>query len=114
MHDSKSVVHLFSNQPHLHRKYVYSEISNKNYYDIVIMHTLISHVPDPKIVLTNAIKHLTALDAIIFPIIEPILNPILVFLIIGESMGPWAIIGGSMVLGGVTLRATLQQNRQTN
>ena len=35
-----------------------NEISNKNYYDIVIMHTLISHVPDPKIVLTNAIKHI--------------------------------------------------------
>ena len=35
-----------------------NEISNKNYYDIVIMLTLISHVPDPKIVLTNAIKHI--------------------------------------------------------
>ena len=35
-----------------------NEISNKNYYDIVIMHTLISHVPDPKIVLTNAMKYI--------------------------------------------------------
>ena len=68
----------------------------------------------PYVLYTNAIKHLTALDAIIFPIIEPILNPTLVFIIIGETLGPWALLGGSMVIGGVTLRATLQRNRQTN
>ena len=36
MHDSKSVVHLFSNQSHMHRKYVYSEISSKNYSGFTI------------------------------------------------------------------------------
>ena len=35
-----------------------NEVSSKNGYDIVIMHTLISHVPDPSIVLENAIKYL--------------------------------------------------------
>lgn len=35
-----------------------NKVSNKNYFDIVIMHTLISHVPDPKIVLTNATKYI--------------------------------------------------------
>jgi ubiquinone/menaquinone biosynthesis C-methylase UbiE len=35
-----------------------NKVSIKNYYDIVIMHTLISHVPDPKIVLTNAMKYI--------------------------------------------------------
>ena len=35
-----------------------NKISNENKYDIVIMHTLISHVTEPKIVLTNAMKHI--------------------------------------------------------
>ena len=34
------------------------KISNENKYDIVIMHTLISHVTEPKIVLTNAMKYI--------------------------------------------------------
>jgi drug/metabolite transporter (DMT)-like permease len=63
----------------------------------------------PYILYTTAIKHVTALDAIIFPIIEPILNPILVFLIIGESLGPWSLFGGTLVLGGVVLRGILKK-----
>ena len=59
------------------------------------------------------IKHLTALVGIIFPIIEPILNPFSVFLIIGETLGTWAILGGSMALIGMILRAVLQRSGQT-
>jgi len=62
----------------------------------------------PYIFYTTAIKHVTALDAIIFPIIEPILNPILVFFIIGETLGPWAFLGGALVLGGVIVRGILK------
>ena len=62
----------------------------------------------PYIFYTTAIKHVTALDAIIFPIIEPILNPILVFFILGESLGPWALLGGALVLGGVIARGILK------
>ena len=65
----------------------------------------------PYVLYTIAIKHLRALDAIIFPIIEPILNPILVFLILGESLGPWAFLGGTMVLGSVVLRAILKHSK---
>ena len=62
----------------------------------------------PYIFYTTAIKHVTALDAIIFPIIEPILNPILVFFILGETLGPWAFLGGVLVLGGVVIRGVLK------
>ena len=62
----------------------------------------------PYIFYTTAIKHVTALDAIIFPIIEPILNPILVFFILGETLGPWAFLGGTLVLGGVIARGILR------
>ncbi len=63
----------------------------------------------PYILYTTAIKHVTALDAIIFPVIEPILNPILVFFILGETLGPWALLGGSLVLGSVVLRGLLKE-----
>ena len=62
----------------------------------------------PYIFYTTAIKHVTALDAIIFPIIEPILNPILVFFILGETLGAWAFLGGALVLGGVVMRGVLK------
>ena len=62
----------------------------------------------PYILYTSAIKHVKALDAIIFPIIEPILNPTLVFFILGETLGPWAFLGGVLVLGGVVVRGVLK------
>ena len=63
----------------------------------------------PYILYTTAIKHVTALDAIIFPVVEPILNPILVFFILGETLGPWAFLGGALVLGSVVLRGSLKK-----
>ncbi len=65
------------------------------------------------ILYSEAIKHVTALEGILIPILEPILNPIWVFLIIGEAPGFWAIIGGVIVLISVTLRcmASLRQAR---
>jgi drug/metabolite transporter (DMT)-like permease len=56
------------------------------------------------ILYAEAIKHVTALEGILIPILEPILNPVWVFLIIGETPGHWAIVGGIIVLTSVTLR----------
>ncbi|MEE2765725.1 MAG: EamA family transporter [Candidatus Neomarinimicrobiota bacterium] len=63
----------------------------------------------PYVLYTTAIKYVSALDAIIYPIIEPILNPVLVFLILGETLGTWAIFGGLLVIGGVIVRGVLQK-----
>ena len=62
----------------------------------------------PYILFSIAIKHVSALDAIIYPTIEPIINPVLVFIIIGEALGPWAVWGGVLVLGGVLFRGIVQ------
>lgn len=51
-----------------------------------------------------AIKKTTALEAVLIPVIEPILNPIWVFLILGEIPGPSALIGGAIVLISITLK----------
>jgi drug/metabolite transporter (DMT)-like permease len=56
----------------------------------------------------RAIRHATALDAILVPVIEPILSPLWVALVIGEYPGPWALLGGAIVVGAVTLRTVLR------
>jgi drug/metabolite transporter (DMT)-like permease len=54
---------------------------------------------------TNAIKHVPALEANLISMLEPVLNPIWVFLFIGEEPGRFALIGGIIVLAGVALNA---------
>lgn len=52
-----------------------------------------------------AIKRVRALDAMLIFMIEPILSPIWVFLVVGESPGRWAIVGGAVVITSVTIRS---------
>jgi drug/metabolite transporter (DMT)-like permease len=54
---------------------------------------------------TKGIKHIPALEANLIGTLEPVLNPIWVFLFYGESMGSFALLGGLVVLGGVILSA---------
>jgi drug/metabolite transporter (DMT)-like permease len=54
---------------------------------------------------SKAIKHVPALEANLLSTLEPILNPVWVFLFVGESMGIFALIGGLVVLGGVIFSA---------
>lgn len=59
----------------------------------------------PYLLYSHAIRHVTALEAVLIPVIEPILNPIWVLLAIGEKPSPLALLGGAIVLGAVTWRA---------
>lgn len=63
------------------------------------------------ITFTFAIKRLTALGTAIISLIEPVLNPVWVFLFIGESPSANAVIGGAVILSMVTLRAILAVRR---
>ncbi len=56
---------------------------------------------------SEAIKHVTALEAILISGIEPVLNPIWVFLILGEMPGKWALLGGLIVFISVTVRCVV-------
>jgi drug/metabolite transporter (DMT)-like permease len=58
-----------------------------------------------------AIRHATALEAMLIPVIEPILSPIWVALAFGEMPGPWALLGGVVVVGAVTARASVGRRR---
>lgn len=59
----------------------------------------------PYLLYARAIRHVTALEAVLIPVIEPILNPLWVLLVIGEKPSRLALLGGAIVLGAVTLRA---------
>ena len=61
----------------------------------------------PYVLYAAAIKQVTALEAALIPFIEPILNPLWVMLALGERPGNWAIVGATLVIGAVLLRATL-------
>ena len=54
-----------------------------------------------------AIKKITAIDGIMIPIIEPVLNPLWVFLFVGEIPGSWAILGGIIVVISVLTRTLM-------
>lgn len=53
----------------------------------------------------NAIKYVTALEAILITVVEPLLNPIWVFVFTGEKPGIFAVFGGIVVILAVILRS---------
>lgn len=58
-------------------------------------------------VFSYAIKEVRALEAVLICSIEPFINPLWVFLFIGELPGPSAMIGGALVLLAVTVRSIM-------
>ena len=54
-----------------------------------------------------AIRRVTAIEAALLPLLEPILTPLWVMLTMGERPGRWALIGATLVLGAVLLRGFL-------
>ena len=60
----------------------------------------------------EAIKHVTALEAILIPLVEPVLNPVWVMIALGERPGPWAIVGAALVLGAVLARGMAMMRKR--
>lgn len=57
------------------------------------------------ILFTRGIKYVPALEANLIGTLEPVLNPVWVFLFLGERMGQFALLGGLVVLAGVIVSA---------
>lgn len=60
---------------------------------------------------SRAVRHVTALEAVLIPILEPVLNPLWVMLAVGERPTGRALLGGAIVLGAVTVRAIVSIRR---
>jgi drug/metabolite transporter (DMT)-like permease len=65
----------------------------------------------PYILYSKAVKYVSALDAVLIPILEPILNPLWVFLLLGESIGMWPMIGGAIIIVAITTRSILYKTK---
>jgi len=63
--------------------------------------------------LTGGIGHITALEASLLLLIEPVLNPIWALLIHGEKPGVWALIGGLLILGATVFKSAERKPRPT-
>lgn len=55
-----------------------------------------------------AIKRVTALEGVMVPMLEPVLNPIWVFLFLAEQPGRWAVPGGIIVIVSAVVCARLR------
>jgi len=56
-------------------------------------------------------RGIRSLDAGIVGYIEPVLNPVWVFLVIGERPSHWALIGGAIIVGAVVVHTTLKAKK---
>jgi len=70
----------------------------------------------PYVLYATAIKHVTALEATLIPLLEPVLNPLWVMLTLGERPGGWAMVGAALVLAAVLTRGAVMitGRRQTS
>lgn len=62
----------------------------------------------PYILYAKAIQHVTALESILIPVLEPLLNPLWVFLASGIIPGYGACIGGVIVVTAIIGRSIVQ------
>lgn len=60
----------------------------------------------------RAIRHATALESMLIPVIEPILSPLWVAIAFGEWPSGWSLVGGAIVVGAVTLRGLAGMRRR--
>ena len=58
------------------------------------------------------IKRVTAVQAVLVSVIEPVLNPVWVFLFIGEMPGPTALVGGFIIVAAVTTASVIGARRK--
>ena len=56
--------------------------------------------------------HVEALEASLIGMIEPVLNPLWVFLALGETPGWWAVAGGAVIIAAVAVRTVVSERRR--
>jgi len=61
----------------------------------------------PYVFFAYGTKHVSALEAVLIPVLEPILNPVWVFLLMGEKPGRFALLGGFIVLLAIAGRGVI-------
>jgi drug/metabolite transporter (DMT)-like permease len=65
------------------------------------------------ILFAYAIKRVSAVQTMLTAGIEPILNPVWVFIFAGEIPGMWALIGGTLIILSVTATSVISARRKS-
>jgi len=65
------------------------------------------------ILFAYAIKRISAVETMLTAVIEPILNPVWVFIFVGELPGMWCLIGGSIIIVSVTVTSVISSKRRS-
>lgn len=60
-----------------------------------------------------ALAHVSALEAVLITVLEPLLNPVWVGLALGEMPSKTALIGGSLVIAAVVVRGLIQSQSES-
>ncbi len=66
------------------------------------------------ILYSMAIKNATALEGVLVPLLEPVLNPLWVLVFLGEKPTQWAFIGGSIVIASLVLHAQIKTRQMAS
>jgi drug/metabolite transporter, DME family len=61
--------------------------------------------------LSAGVRHVTALEASLLLLAEPVLNPVWAWLAHGEEPGPWPLAGGALIVAATTVRAVRAPSR---
>ena len=67
----------------------------------------------PYLLYVLAIPNVTAIDAVLIPVLEPLLNPLWVFIFAKESPTLFSLLGGGLVLLSVTVRGIIMSKKLT-
>ena len=67
----------------------------------------------PYLLYVLAIPNVTAIDAVLIPVLEPLLNPLWVFIFAKESPTFFSLLGGGLVLLSVTVRGIIMSKKLT-
>ncbi len=65
------------------------------------------------ILVSLGLRRVTALEGALLLLIEPVLNPIWVYLVHGERLGVWNFVGGALILAAAGGRAIANARRAT-
>jgi drug/metabolite transporter, DME family len=66
------------------------------------------------VLFVRGVRRVPATEASLISMLEPVLNPVWVFIGLGERPGPWAVLGGAIVIAAVVVRTVAPQPQRAS
>ncbi len=79
---------------------------------IMVMYLGVFQIGFAYAIFTYAIKRIEGIEAALIAMIEPVMNPIWVFIGYGEKPSVYAILGGFIILTTITIRTIITENQR--